>query len=334
MRLKLIAFRLLAMTAMTVCTAMLLDYLLPTPAFCGFRAGCDEVTASAFGRPLGVPLPLWGLAAFTGFFVLTFLPAGPLGRFVGPAAILAGAAGLGFILLQVFVLRKVCPLCMIIDTCGLLLAAAELGLGTLPAAPGAGRRWPWIVAASLALGAAPAWTVLKPAPPVPEKVRSLAAPGYVTVVEVTDFACPYCRQTQTALRTFLADEGSSVRLVRFLLPLENHPNARPAARAYFAAAAQGKGEPMADALFAASDLSVKSCEHLAGSLGLDLHRYRQAVNSPATDAAINAQVAWLDRHVHPGLPLIWVGDQRLIGQQTPESLSRALRRARQHQERE
>lgn len=51
--------------------AMAVDYLLPIPAFCGFRAGCDEVTQSAYGSPLGIPLPFVGLLSFGGFFVVT-----------------------------------------------------------------------------------------------------------------------------------------------------------------------------------------------------------------------------------------------------------------------
>ena len=126
MKIKLAVFRLLALAAMGVCMAMLLDYLLPSPAFCGFTAGCEEVTHSAYGRPLGIPLPLWGLGAFGAFCGLTLCPGGRLGRLIGPAAVLAGLGGLSFILLQLLVIRRVCPLCMVIDAAALFITATEL----------------------------------------------------------------------------------------------------------------------------------------------------------------------------------------------------------------
>lgn len=354
MTLKLVAFRVFALVALAVCMAMLMDYLLPSPAFCGFKAGCEEVTRTVFGRPLGVPLPLWGLGAFGAFYGLTLFPAGRLGKLVGPAAILAGLSGLGFILLQVLVIRRLCPLCLIIDTAALMIAAIELGvsparggeggssspagenlgqsssdstgraLGQSPRRP---RRWFWAGAAVVALAIAPVWTLVKPAPPVPEVVKSLWRAGKITVVEVTDFDCPHCRQTHPVLQGFLAELGDRGQFVRFVMPLATHANARPAARAHFAAGAQGKGAEMAVALFGAKDLTSAGCDQVAQSLPLDMEKYRADVADPATDAAIDTKVAWMDQHTIPGLPVIWVQDQRLVGAQTVDSLRAALGRA-------
>ncbi len=128
MTFRLLAFRLLSLVAVAVSTAMVLDAYLPAPAFCGFRAGCDEVTHSAFGKLAGIPLSLWGLVAFATFYTLTLFPdrnsAGRSARF----AIVAGVVGLGLVAEQVFLLKQTCPFCLIIDTCGILLAAVELGL--------------------------------------------------------------------------------------------------------------------------------------------------------------------------------------------------------------
>jgi protein-disulfide isomerase len=177
------------------------------------------------------------------------------------------------------------------------------------------------------LAAAPAWTLLKPIPPVPEVVKSFWQPGKITVVEVTDFDCPYCRETHPALREFLAELGDRARFVRFVMPLATHANARPAARAHFAAEAQGKAAEVAVALFAAEDLTPAGCEKVARSLGLAMEKYRAAVADAATDAAIDARAAWVDQGKMPGLPVIWVQDQRLVGVQTADSLRAALGRA-------
>ncbi|MHB8974427.1 MAG: vitamin K epoxide reductase family protein [Pirellulaceae bacterium] len=285
MRIKLAVVRLFALIAMGVCMAMLLDYLLPSPAFCGFTAGCEEVTHSAYGRPLGVPLPLWGLGTFGMFYGLTLFPAGRPGKLIGPAALLAGLGGLSFIALQLLVIRRVCPLCMVIDASGLFIAACELF--TTPAAVGVAlprrRRLLWATAALVALGVAPLWAAIKPARPVPETVQSLWTAGKITVVEVIDFDCPYCRLTHAALDELLADRKDRVQRVRFVLPLRAHANARPAARAYFAAVEQGKGEPMATALLAAEERSPATCERLASTLGLDMAAYQaELLISPET----------------------------------------------------
>jgi uncharacterized membrane protein/predicted DsbA family dithiol-disulfide isomerase len=315
--------------AMGVCTAMLVDYILPSPAFCGFKAGCEEVTNSAFGRPLGVPLPLWGLAAFGAFYGLTLFPAGRLGKLIGPAAILAGVGGLSFILLQLLVIRRVCPLCMVIDASALFITATELLAApqTIAAALSARCKIAWAVAAAVAMSAAPVWAVVKPVRPVPEMVQSFWTEGKITVVEVIDFDCPYCRMTHEALDELLASRKEAVQRTRFVLPLRAHKNARPAARAYIAAVEQGKGEPMATALLAADERSPPTCERLASTLGLDMAAYKACVANPATDERIAQRVAWLDEKEYPGLPVIWIGNQELLGAQTYASLRAAWQRA-------
>jgi uncharacterized membrane protein len=364
MKIKLAAFRLLALVAMGVRTAMVLDYVLPSPAFCGFKAGCEEVTHSAYGRLLGIPLPLWGLAAFGAFYCLTLFPTGRVGKLIGPAAILAGAGGLSFILLQVLVIRRVCPLCMVIDASALFITATELiaapatvaaqgwhalrlcegrgcpvaeptpcpskTLGVPPCALSQRGRVLWGAAALVALGAAPLWTAIKPARPVPEVVQSLWTPDKITVVEVMDFDCPYCRETHAALDELLSERKDRVRRVRFVLPLRAHKNARPAARAYLAALQQGKGDEMAAALWAAKERSPPTCERLAAKLGLNMESYNACVADPTTDREIDRRVEWLDEKTYPGLPVIWIENQELLGDQTFAALRAAWRRAERH----
>jgi protein-disulfide isomerase len=67
-----------------------------------------------------------------------------------------------------------------------------------------------------------------------------AAP--VTIVEYSDFQCPYCRQERDVLVGLMREYGDSVRLVVKHTPLEAHPVAMPAALMYEAIARQS---PMA-----------------------------------------------------------------------------------------
>jgi predicted DsbA family dithiol-disulfide isomerase len=278
---------------------------------------------------LGVPLPLWGLGAFGAFYGLTLFPAGRLGRLIGPAAILAGVGGLAFILLQLLVIRRVCPLCMVIDASGLFITATELLAApkTTAAVLSPRRKIAWTVAAAVAMSAAPVWAMVRPARPVPEMVQSLWTEGKITVVEVIDFDCRYCRMTHDALDELLASRKEAVQRIRFVLPLRAHKNARPAARAYLAALQQGKGDEMAAVLWAAKERSPTTCERLAGNLGLNLDSYNAFVADPATDREIDHRIEWLDEKTCPGLPVIWIENQELAGAQTPAALQAAWRRA-------
>ncbi|MBI1915815.1 MAG: thioredoxin domain-containing protein [Planctomycetes bacterium] len=327
MSIKLCALRLLALLGLAVSTVSLVDQLSSRPLFCGFESGCNEVMRSAFGRVAGVPLPVVGVVAFGLFFALSLFPNRPAGRLLAPLALLAGAAGLALLLVQVLVLKRLCRLCLVVDACALFLAVVELGLPSSVPQAAPARRWPWVILAALAVALPPVWSLLKPPPPVPEAVKAHWVDGKVTVVLVTDFDCPACRETHPILEAFLREKGDDVRLVRFVYPLPQHANARHAARAYWCANAQGKGDSMAQALFGSNDLSPEGCERIAAGLGLDLKRYRPCVTAATTDEAIDATSGWAPQSGLRGLPLVWIQDQALAGAQTPESLRAAFERA-------
>ena len=55
----------------------LADHISEAGAFCEFGDTCDQVTTSAYGNPLGVPLPVVGLTGFGLFGSHWFRPGGP-----------------------------------------------------------------------------------------------------------------------------------------------------------------------------------------------------------------------------------------------------------------
>jgi protein-disulfide isomerase len=62
----------------------------------------------------------------------------------------------------------------------------------------------------------------------------------VTIVEFTDYQCPYCHRAQDVIDQVLERYEGKVRLVHLDFPLDNHPGAVPAARAARCAAEQGR----------------------------------------------------------------------------------------------
>ncbi len=108
------------------------------------------------------------------------------------------------------------------------------------------------------------WTVKLSLPP-PEFVLELddgvspvkgSTKPAVTIVEFSDFECPFCKQVQSTLKQIVRELWpDDVRLVFKHLPLEGHRNSLPAARAAYCAAEQDRFWQFHDALFASKNLS-------------------------------------------------------------------------------
>ena len=81
------------------------------------------------------------------------------------------------------------------------------------------------------------------------------APGFgpadarLTIVEYSDFQCPFCGRAAGVVDQLKEKYGTKVRFVFRQFPLEMHPNAALAAEASLAAQAQGKFWPFHDVLF-------------------------------------------------------------------------------------
>ncbi len=320
---KLLAWRLVALAGVALSALSLAESWRDDPLFCPLDGGCGAVTRSAWGRPLGIPLPYFGVAGFGLAAVLSLYPGAARG--LGVVCLLGGAAGLGLAAVQASVLRQYCRLCLLIDGAAMLLALIELGWPATGETP-APRRWPWLAA----LGVAAAGPLLLSRfafaePGVPAEVLAIQAetPGRLTAVFVTDFQCEQCRLTHPVLRRLAEEHSPPVRLVLLVFPLPAHEHSRDAARAYFAAEGMGKGPEMAEALLAADDLTPAGCEKLAARLGLDVIRYREAAASEAARARLD-ETAWMRGAGVPGLPAIWIGSRRLTGSQTEESLRSAI----------
>lgn len=92
----------------------------------------------------------------------------------------------------------------------------------------------------------------------------------VTVVEFSDFECPYCGKARPVLEAFAKKNAQQVRFCYLPFPLSNHANAIPAAQAALWARDQGKFWQMHDALFEHQEnLKPEALPALAKSIGLD-----------------------------------------------------------------
>lgn len=138
------------------------------------------------------------------------------------------------------------------------------------------------------------------APAPSDKVKMSVGQGWyamgredapVTMVEFTDYQCPFCRKFEhdsfAELKKNYIDTGK-VRFVSRDLPLEFHPNAAPAALAVRCAGEQHKFWEMHDAIMqdTATDLSADSILKYGDKVSLDMTAFRACVAEKRFVAAI------------------------------------------------
>lgn len=163
------------------------------------------------------------------------------------------------------------------------------------------------------------------APPPPIRDELARSPrGTVTVVFFTDFQCPFCRRTHAALAPVVAQHPGRVRVVLRHVPLNNHPDARTAARAAVCAESIAAYDDLVHALFTSPDLGEAACEELAVDRGADREQFKRCVADPATDARIDRDTAMLDSLHGDGVPIMYVGRTRLEGSQTRRDIEAAV----------
>jgi len=158
-------------------------------------------------------------------------------------------------------------------------------------------------------------------------VQKLYLPGKINVVEFADYECPYCRRLHPELKAVIESYPGKVNFTRLNLPLKSHPFAHGAAQAQVCAREQGKGDPMADRLFAAEDLSPAHNRELAKELGVELTAYDRCISSGAADKLIEAESKILIDAGLQGLPTTYVGAKTIIGAQSETVFRDAFDRA-------
>jgi protein-disulfide isomerase len=147
--------------------------------------------------------------------------------------------------------------------------------------------------------------------PGPKAPSRGAARAPVTIVEFSDFQCPYCKRAADLLATVRSKYGDRVRIVFRNFPLPYHNQAELAAEAALAAGAQGKFWEMHDQLFAhQGGLDRGVIDGLARTLGLDVARFDAALDGKRFAAAIDADKAAGGALVD-GTPTLFVNGHKL-----------------------
>lgn len=114
----------------------------------------------------------------------------------------------------------------------------------------------------------------------------------ITIVEFSDFQCPFCSKAVGEVKEIMRQMPSEVRLVFKQFPLEMHSEAEMAAEAALAAQAQGKFWEMHDLIYAGfPNVSKAQVMRYAKELKLDLPRFTNELTSHKYAARVKAEEA-------------------------------------------
>jgi len=151
-----------------------------------------------------------------------------------------------------------------------------------------------------------------------------AAP--VTIVEFSDFQCPYCSRAAATLRQVRQQYGDRVRLAFRHFPLRQiHQYAQKAAEAASCAAKQGRFWEMHDRLFEKqTQLEPADLKRYAGELGLNAAGFAQCLDSGQEASSVQRDVAAGEELGVRGTPGIFVNGRAFRGALPIERLDRVM----------
>ncbi len=134
----------------------------------------------------------------------------------------------------------------------------------------------------------------------------------VTIVEFSDFECPYCSKTVALNEALLAKYPTQVKIVFKQFPLSFHKQAQPAALAALAAHHQGKFWQYHDLLFENQKaLSEAGYVEAAKKVGLDVQKFNSDRNSPGTRQQLEYDINEGRKAGVRGTPTLFLNGRRV-----------------------
>jgi protein-disulfide isomerase len=155
----------------------------------------------------------------------------------------------------------------------------------------------------------------------------------VWLVIVSDFQCPYCKQSHDSTFEQIRNEyvrTGKIKVAYVNFPLNSHQHAWPSAHAAMCASEQGKFWPYGDALFAtqekwaAMQTPTPVFDSIAQAVGVDMKQWKECVSSERMQALIRSD---RDRGIEAGVnstPSFLVGDKGLAGVHPMEDFRKLL----------
>lgn len=151
----------------------------------------------------------------------------------------------------------------------------------------------------------------------------------VTIVEYSDFECPYCQAASTSLMRILENYEGRVKLVYRHNPLPFHPSAEPAARYFEAIALQDHAQAWLfhDRVFEQQEDLAEGTgrlQQIAATLELDQQRLAADLDSEIVSSRLKADAEEAERFGFDGTPAFVINGVSIIGNQPMQDFERII----------
>jgi protein-disulfide isomerase len=136
----------------------------------------------------------------------------------------------------------------------------------------------------------------------------------ITLVEFSDFQCPYCSKASVQIAAILKAYPKDVKLIFKQYPLDSHPQAQICAQGALAAHQQGKFWQLHDLMFAnRTRLSRQAILLWAQTTGVDMKRFTADLDSDAIKKAVARDLADGEKAGVEGTPTVFIDGRRYNG---------------------
>jgi len=134
----------------------------------------------------------------------------------------------------------------------------------------------------------------------------------VTLVEFSDFQCPYSKRAQPLIEKLLEAYPDDLQHVYKNFPLSFHKQAMPAAKACLAAGLQGKFWEMHELVFEnPKKLEDKDLNGYAKKIGLDVQKFEKDFKSGEVDKRVQEDLAEAKKAQVTGTPTLFLNGKRV-----------------------
>lgn len=159
----------------------------------------------------------------------------------------------------------------------------------------------------------------------PADVSRGAASAPVTIVEFSDFECPYCKKASNTAKELERLYPGKIRIAYRHFPMPSHTHAMGAAEASLCAAEQSKFWDYHDILFTNTDkLGQDDLKRHAEQLSLDMGKFNQCLDSNRNLARVQKDARDAARQGVTGTPTFFINSQRLVGAQPIENFKKMI----------
>jgi len=147
----------------------------------------------------------------------------------------------------------------------------------------------------------------------------------VTLIEWSDFQCPYCARSAPVVAAVHKKYGDQVRIVFRHYPMAFHRDAQLAAEAGVAASVQGKFWEYQDQVWAHfGNLSRADLESYASAVRLDMAKFKAALDEHRYRNVVMAEAAAAEALGVGGTPTMFLNGQPIVGSHEQEDLERII----------